>query len=192
MKNSSLDAEPLPKFGGKKEVTKETKNLPGLIFSMRNGKNLINRDSFITNFKNLEKEIKNDSPNYSSNETYSNLEKSFLNMESNQTSTSKDIKFTKSTSLNSDMINEGIMLNYPQKEETNFSEKKIPHFYGTSSSYLFAEHQKIAKENVNKEKLYSEFKEKEKQEVIYVLLSSDEPKKEEGTIFFMGSNLYKS
>ena len=46
MTQLSLDDEPPPKFRGEKEVKKKNKNLPQLVFSLRNEKNKNNSKYF--------------------------------------------------------------------------------------------------------------------------------------------------
>lgn len=174
----SLDSEPPPNFRGKKEVKKKSKNLPQLVFSLKN-KNNSNSLKDLHN-KKLEDKIKNSSSNVSSTEDYSALER--YSSEENTDFSQKNTKFSNLNHGKGD--SDKIILDYPKVHESNLTENSENlNFYFKSSEYNFIFSQTFIKDNNKEKKDYSESIEKQEKEQTYTLFSFDDEKTtEENTI----------
>lgn len=174
----SLDSEPPPDCRGKKEVKKKNKNLPQLVFSLKNKNNSNSLKE--SNPKKLENKIKNNSLNISSKEDYSNLEK--YSSEEDTNFSQNRIQFLNTNSSNED-LNE-INLNYLRIHKENSTESsKNSDFYFKNSEYNFVFSQTFIKDDNKEKKYYLESKEKQEKEPIYNLSSFEEEKiTEENTI----------
>jgi len=174
----SLDSEPPPNIRGKKEVKKRSKNLPQLVFSLKNKDNSNSlRDA---NNKKLEDKIKNNSSNNSSTEDYSALER--YSSEENTDFFQKNTQLSNLNHSNAD--SDKIIIKYPRVHETNLTENSENlNFYFKNSEYNFIFSQTFIKDNNKEKKDYSESIEKQEKEQTYTLFSFDDEKTtEENTI----------
>lgn len=174
----SLDSEPPPICQGQKEVKKKNKNLPQMVFSLKNKNN--SNPTRDANNKKLEDKIKNNSSNISSTENYSALEK--YSSEENISLSKNNIQFS-SVNLSNGNFDE-ISKNYLNMHKENLTENpENLNFYFKNSEYNFAFSQTFIKDDNKEKKDYSESREKQENEITYALFSFDDGKTtEENTI----------
>ncbi|MGY4884150.1 MAG: hypothetical protein ACP5NZ_01070 [Nanobdellota archaeon] len=170
MTRLSLETEPPPIFRGQKGINKKGKNLPQVIFSIRNEKNI---DKSNQSRKTIEKNLKNSSIKESSNGDYSSMEITIL--DAGNTSFSNSVHFSKSSISDSNLISD--KFDYLHLKENINSNKNNTGFYTLNSGYSFGIQNSSFEYEAKEERRYHESKENEEKERPYVIGVLEEEKK---------------
>lgn len=166
----SLDSEPPPIFRGQKQGNKKNKNLPQVIFSIRNEKNI---DKSNLSRKNIEKNLRDTSVKDSSKGNYSGMEINVL--ETSRISLSNNVQFSRPSIADLNLIS-GKFDYLNTKEGMTFSDRKSSEFYAMSSGYSFGTPSASVEYDEKKERNYQS-KGNEEKDRNYVLGVLEEEKK---------------